>query len=99
MPGKFLQNIHQAFHKGKHFVRHHAQKATKFLQKLDNYQYIGRRILSAAQPLLEDMGIKDVVNQGAMKAVTAYDSAKSSAMNTRDRVESNYQKIAAAVGN
>jgi len=99
MPGKFLQNMHQAFNTGKHFVRHHVQKATKFLKKIDHYQYMGRRILAAAQPLLQDIGIQDVVNTGAMKAMTAYDTAKSDVMNARDRVETNYSRIAAAVGN
>ena len=99
MPGKFLQNVHQAFHAGKHFVRHHVHKATKFLKNFDHYQYMGRRILAAAQPLLQDIGIQDVVNTGAMKAMTAYDTAKSDVMNARDRVETNYSRIAAAVGN
>ena len=98
MPGKFLQNIHSAFHAGKHFVRQHVHKATKFLKHFDHYQYMGRRILAAAQPLLQDIGIQDVVNTGAMKAISAYDTAKSDVMNARDRVETNYSRIAAAVG-
>ena len=99
MPGKFLQNIHSALHAGKHFVRQHVHKATKFLKNFDHYQYMGRRILAAAQPSLQDIGIQDVVNTNAMKAISAYDSVKSDAMNTKDKVESNYARIAAAVGN
>ena len=74
------------------------QKATKFLKNFDHYQYMGRRILAAAQPLLQDIGIQDAVNTQAMKLTTAYDTAKSDVMQASNKVETNYARIAAAVG-
>ena len=57
-----------------------------------------RRVLAAAQPALQDLGVQDQANRYAMKAVGAYDQAKSAVVGAHDRGADHYSRIAAAVG-
>ena len=62
---------------------------------MDVYSGMFRRVLAAAQPALQDLGIQDQTNEIAMRAVSAYDGAKSAVVQGNDR----YAQLARAVGN
>eukprot|EP00973_Karenia_brevis_P012278 1666737-Karenia_brevis.AAC.1 len=68
------------------------------LQHADVYSSMFRRVLAAAQPALQDLGVQDTVNRGAMRAIGAYDQAKSAVVGAHDRAGDHYARIAAAVG-
>ena len=67
----------------------------KVLQHVDTYSGMFRRVLAAAQPALADMGVQEQTNRYAMRAVSAYDTAKQAVVQGNDR----YAQLAAAVGN
>jgi len=78
--------MHQAYH-----------GTRKFLQNVDVYASMAKRILAASQPMLQDLGVSDAVMGPAMKGIAQYDQAKSDVMNVHDRAEDHYSRLAAAV--
>ena len=96
MPGKLLQHhIAHGATRVKSFLSHAYHGTRKFLQNVDVYSGMFRRVLSAAQPMLADLGVQDYANKYAMQAVGAYDQAKQAVVGAHD----NYARIAKAVGN
>ena len=65
------------------------------LQQVDTYSGMFRRVLAAAQPALQDLGVQDQPNRMAMRALGAYDTAKQALVQGNDR----YAQLAAAAGN
>ena len=78
--------LHGAYHGGR-----------KFLQHVDLYANMTRRILAASQPMLQDLGVQDAVMGPAMQAIGRYDQAKADVMNVAAKGEDYYSRIAAAV--
>ena len=99
MPGKLLQHhIAHGATRVKSFLNHAYHGTRKFLQNVDVYSGMFRRVLSAAQPMLADIGVQDYANKYAMQAVGAYDQAKSAIVGAHDKAADNYARIAKAVG-
>ena len=99
MPGKLLQHhITLGATRVKSFLSHAYHGTRKFLQHADVYSSMFRRVLAAAQPALQDMGVQDTVNRHAMRAVGAFDQAKTAVVGAHDRGSDHYARIAAAVG-
>ena len=99
MPGKLLQHhIAQGATRVKCFLNHAYHGTRKFLQNVDVYSGMFRRVLSAAQPMLADLGVQEPTNRYAMQAVGAYDQAKSTIVDAHDKAADNYARIAKAVG-
>ena len=99
MPGKLLQNhLAHGATRVKSFLSHAYHGTRKFLQHADVYSSMFRRVLAAAQPALQDLGVQDQANTYAMRAVGAYDQAKSAVVSAHDRGSDHYARIAAAVG-
>ena len=99
MRGKLLQqHIAHGATRVKSFLNHAYHGTRKFLQNVDVYSGMFRRVLSAAQPLLTDLGVQEPTNRYAMQAVGAYDQAKSAIVGAHDKVADNYARIAKAVG-
>ena len=83
----------------KSFLSHAYHGTRKLLQHTDVYSSMFRRVLAAAQPALQDLGLDASVNAGAMQAFGAYDSAKTAVVGAHDRAGEHYARIAQAVGN
>ena len=83
----------------KSFLSHAYHGTRKLLQHADVYSSMFRRVLAAAQPALQDLGLDASVNAGAMRAIGAYDSAKTAVVGAHDRAGEHYARLAAAVGN
>ena len=99
MGGKLLQHhLAHGVARAKSFLAHAYHGTRKFLQHADVYSSMFRRVLSAAQPMLADMGVQDQANRYAMRAVSAYDEAKTTIVGAHDRGADHYARIAAAVG-
>ena len=99
MPGKLLQHhIAHGATRVRSFLSHAYHGTRKFLQHADVYSSMFRRVLAAAQPALQDLGVQDQANQYAMRAVGAYDQAKSAVVGVHDRGMDHYARVAAAVG-
>ena len=78
--------LHSAYHGGR-----------KFLQHVDIYANMAKRILAASQPMLQDLGVQDAVMGPAMRGIARYDQAKSDVMNVSQKGEDYYSRIAATV--
>jgi hypothetical protein len=99
MPGKLLQHhISSGATRVRSFLSNAYHGTRKFLQHADVYSSMFRRVLAAAQPALQDMGVQDQANKYAMRAVGAYDQAKSAVVGAHDRGMDHYARVAAAVG-
>ena len=92
------QHLAHGFSRAKSFLSHAYHGTRKVLQHVDMYSGLFRRVLAAAQPALQDLGIQGQINTGAMQAFGAYDQAKSAVVSAHDRSADHYARIAAAVG-
>ena len=99
MPGKLLQHhLAHGVARAKSFLTHAYHGTRKMLQHADVYSSMFRRVLAAAQPALQDLGVQDQANRYAMHAVGAYDQAKHAVVGAHERAGEHYARIAAAVG-
>ena len=78
--------LHSAYHGGR-----------KFLQSVDLYANMAKRLLAVSQPMLQDLGVQDQVMGPAMRGIARYDQAKADVMNISQKGEDYYSRIAAAV--
>ena len=92
---KFLSHAAHGLTRAKHFLHGAYHTTRKVLQHVDTYSGMFRRVLAAAQPALQDLGIQEQTNRTAMRAVSAYDTAKQAVVQGNDR----YAQLARAVGN
>ena len=77
--------LHGAYHGGR-----------KFLQDVDIYANMAKRILAVSQPMLQDLGVDQVMGP-VMRGIGKYDQAKADVMNVSRKSEDYYARIAAAV--
>ena len=92
-----IKHLRHAAHHAKRFMHQAYHGTRKFLQNVDVYASMAKRILAASQPMLQDMGIQDQVMAPAMKGLAHYDQTKSDVMNIAQRGEDHYSRLAAAV--
>ncbi len=92
---KFLRQAAHGLARAKHFLHGAYHTTHKVLQQVDTYSGMFRRVLAAAQPALQDLGVQDQTNRVAMRAVGAYDTTKQALVQGNDR----YAQLAAAAGN
>jgi hypothetical protein len=92
---KFLRHMAHGLTRARHFLHGAYHTTHKVLQQVDTYSGMFRRVLAAAQPALQDLGVQDQTNRVAMRAVGAYDTAKQALVQGNDR----YAQLAAAAGN
>ena len=92
---KWLRQVSHGLQRTKSFMHGAYHTTRKALQHIDTYSGMFRRVLAAAQPALQDLGIQEQTNSMAMKAVGAYDTAKQALVQGQDR----YAQLAAAAGN
>ena len=64
---------------------------------IDGYAGLARKGLSAAAPLLQELGGGEVLGHG-VKALQGYDSARKQVMDIDERGRSHYDRISSAIG-
>ena len=84
--GRTLPQARRYMHRAYHGTR-------KFLQHVDTYANMTRRVMVASQPLLEDMGVHQDTFGKANEAFRRYDVAKEGI----ERAHDQYSRLAAAV--
>ena len=92
-----IKHLRHAAHHAKKFMHQAYHGTRKFLQNVDVYASMAKRILAASQPMLQDLGISDQVMGPAMQGIKQYDQAKADVMNIHSRGEDHYSRLAAAV--
>ena len=92
-----IHHLRHAAHHAKRFMHQAYHGTRKFLQHVDVYASMAKRILAASQPMLQDMGIQDQVMGPAMQGLAQYDQTKADVMNIHARGEDHSSRLAAAV--
>ena len=90
---RFLRQAAHGLARTKSFLHGAYHTTRKVLQHVDTYSSMFRRVLAAAQPMLQDLGVQDQANEYAMRGLNAYDSAKAAVVHGHDR----YAQLARAL--
>ena len=91
-----IKHLRHAAHHARKFMHQAYHGTRKFLQNVDVYAGMAKRVLAASQPMLQDLGVSEV-GKYASAGLKRYDQAKSDVMNIHDRAEDHYSRLAAAV--
>ena len=92
-----IKHLQHAAHHAKRFLHGAYHGTRKFLQNVDTYASMAKRILAASQPMLQDLGVHDQVMGPAMQGLQKYDQTKSDIMNIHTKGQDHYSRLAAAV--
>ena len=92
-----IQHLRHAAHHAKKFIHGAYHGTRKFLQNVDIYASMAKRLLAASQPLLQDLGVQDQVMGPAMRGIRQYDQTKADITNIAQKGEDHYSRLAAAV--
>ena len=90
------KQIGNAWHKTKKFVRGTYHEGKKWAQTIDGYAQLFRKGLSAAAPMLQDLGAGDALGTG-VKALRQYDTVRKQVMDVDEKGRGHYDRIARAV--
>jgi len=80
-----IRHLQHAAHHAKRFLHGAYHGTRKFLQNVDVYANLAKRVLAASQPMLQDMGIQDQVMGPAMKGIQQYDAVKADVVHAHAR--------------
>ena len=81
----------------KKFFKNTYHEGKKWANIIDGYAGLARKGLSAAAPLLQELGGGEVLGHG-VKALQGYDSVRKQVMDVEERGRGHYDRISAAVG-
>ena len=84
------QSIARGWQSTKKLVATTWRHTTKIAGQIDHGMQLGRRILSAASPLLDQMGVN---MRPALQGIAAYDRGKMEVMNRFNNAQDHYQRI------
>ena len=68
----------------------------KWAQTIDGYAQLFRKGLSAASPMLQDLGAGDVLGSG-VRAIQNYDNIRKQVMDVDEKGRGHYDRIARAI--
>ena len=92
-----IKHLRTAAHHAKRFFHGAYHGTKKFLQNVNVYPPMAKKLLAASQPLLQDLGVQDAVMGPAMRGLTQYDQTKADVVNIAQKGEDHYSRLAAAV--
>ena len=90
------KQIGSAWHQTKQFVRGTYHEGKKWAQTIDGYAQLFRKGLSAAAPMLQDLGAGEALGSG-VKALRQYDTVRKQVMDVDEKGRGHYDRIARAV--
>ena len=90
------KQIGSAWHQTKKFMRGTYHEGKQWAQTLDGYAQLFRKGLSAAAPMLQDLGAGEALGTG-VNALRQYDSVRKQIMDVDEKGRGHYDRIARAV--
>ena len=90
------KQIGTAWHQTKRFVRGTYHEGKKWAQTIDGYAQLFRKGLSAAAPMLQDLGAGNALGS-AVKALRQYDTVRKQVMDVDEKGRGYYDRIAKAI--
>ena len=91
--GKQLGHV---WHQTKRLVRNAYHERRKWASTIDGYAQLFRRGLSAATPMLQDLGAGEALGSG-VKALQSYDTVRKQVMDVDEKGRGYYDRIAKAI--
>ncbi len=89
------RQAHQTWGHVKRFMGDAYLTGRKWAGLIDGYAKVGKRILGATAPLLDELGAGRAITAG-VQGLSQYDQIKNRVMDVDDRARSHYGRIAAA---
>ena len=90
------KQIGNAWHQTKKFMRGTYHEGKKWASTIDGYAQLFRKGLSAAAPMLQDLGGNDVLGSG-VRALQNYDTVRKQVMDVDEKGRGHYDRIARAI--
>ena len=90
------KQIGSAWHETKKFMRGTYHEGKKWASTIDGYAQLFRRGLSAAAPMLEDLGGGAALGSG-VRAIQNYDNIRKQVMDVDEKGRGHYDRIARAI--
>ena len=90
------KQLGHAWNNTKTFFKNTYHEGKKWSQLIDGYARLFRKGLSAAVPMLQDIGADHLVGHG-VRALSQYDTARKTVMDLDERGRGHYERIASAV--
>ena len=90
------KQLGHAWHQTKKFVQGRYHEGKKWAQTFDGYAQLFRRGLSAAAPMLQDLGAGEALGKG-VQALQSYDTVRKQVMDVDEKGRGYYDRIATAI--
>ena len=90
------KQIHHAYHNAKKFFKNTYHEGRKWAQTIDGYAQLFRKGLSAAAPMLQDLGADQALGT-AVKGLQSYDSVRQQVMDVDERGRQHFSRISKAI--
>ena len=90
------KQIGSAWHQTKKFIRGTYHEGRKWANTIDGYAQLFRRGLSAAVPMLQDLGAQEALGHG-VKALQTYDTVRKQVMDVDEKGRGHYDRISKAI--
>ena len=90
------KTIGHAWHQTKKLFKNTYHEGRKWAQTIDGYAQLFRRGLSAAAPMLQDLGAGEALGSG-VKALQSYDTVRKQVMDVDEKRKGYYDRIAKAI--
>ena len=90
------KQIHHAYHNAKIFFKNTYHEGRKWAQTIDGYAQLFRKGLSAAAPMLQDLGADQALGT-AVKGLQSYDTVRKQVMDVDERGRGHLDRIAKAI--
>ena len=90
------KQIHHAYHNAKKLFKNTYHEGRKWAQTIDGYAQLFRKGLSAAAPMLQDLGADQALGT-AVKGLQSYDTVRKQVMDVDERGRGHLDRIAKAI--
>ena len=90
------KQIHHAWHNTKKIFKNTYNEGRKWAQTIDGYAQLFRKGLSAAAPMLQDLGADQALGT-AVKGLQSYDTVRKQVMDVDERGRGHLDRISKAI--
>ena len=90
------KQIHHAWNNTKKFFKNTYHEGRKWAQTIDSYAQLFRKGLSAAAPMLQDLGADQALGT-AVKGLQSYDTVRKQVMDVDERGRGHLDRISKAI--
>ena len=86
------RNLQDMYRHGKRMVAHGFGRAVKWAGQIDHAMGLGKRVFSALQPAIQDMGGSGV-NRSIMQGISGYEQGREQVMGQHNQVQAHLSRL------